>query len=302
MLLMLWRGKIHVALIVIASFLLMATIPYVLRQEETACRMFLVELLFSSMLWLERCLRKEPALESREVALDGWDGIVKDEGCAATVGALPLWRAVQELAAAEGLSESPLVRVNPLRTKQASMFSRPARPYYALVFSRGILRALDEEEVKAIAAHEFAHGANPYRYASCCQLLHSLRSLLTGFAFSLCAYIFLAEAADYTGLVDVEVETELVLQSLAVALLYVYVWAPRSVSLIWHEKEIEADLGAAQRTGSAELVIKALSSLGLDCEERSINELLWYKEDDNTHPSLRRRVRCLRLVRKRTRK
>jgi len=200
-----------------------------------------------------------------------------------------LYRTVDRLAQRAQLTQHPLLFYIPSSTPNAFALTENKQPLIAV--TDGLLRRLDHDELTAVLAHEISHIRNGDLEV---MLLADLLTRLTA-SLSTTGWFMLAI------FLPVWLLSGIALPWSAIVLLLL---APLATSLLQlalsRTREFDADLNAAELTGSAATLARALLKIeqsngnwwSLLFPTRHSIDPVWMR----THPSTRERVRRLRLL------
>jgi Zn-dependent protease with chaperone function len=293
--LLLLAGRLRIYLLVLGLLLLwLALGAFLYGKEGSGFSLFILAMLIAELVEIGKryFVKNEGSFVVSSEA-------VRDAEHARSLGALPYWEVLHELSRREGLETCPILLVAHTSEKDAGIVNHPYL-YHSVVFTDGALERLDRKGIEALGAHEFAHGKDVkngiFRYSW--QIAELVLLSLLSFALLMGFYallIWLTPLFQIPLGEDLGVVSVLSLIS-AVMACHLVPWIR---SCILREKEFRADLGASQRLGETESLMRALTQTYATLPPRGIlRAIASYESRYHSHPSLGTRIRYLKWVQK----
>jgi Zn-dependent protease with chaperone function len=221
---------------------------------------------------------------------------IEDEEHASGAGVSVFWNVLHEIAEADGLPRCPKAVFRRTPECLSIMQRRGDDHYYAVTVSEGLLRWFNEIELKAILAHEIAHGDDGDWDDCLVRIVSFVRSSLALFG---CALLFLMLLAFGPWGIDplgssLSAAAQTIFWSYCLSVGYLI--GPRLHAFIRQRREIRADLIGSRKMGSVMPLKGALMKICPWRSELTWKDRIFYKVEHNTHPSLKTRFKHMNSI------
>jgi hypothetical protein len=285
------RNRISVYAAAAAAMLL-----WVLAASVTYCGGgwgFVIFLVSSLAVYARACSRnagRDPYIMTAE------EETIEDEEHAIGAGVSVFWNVLHEIVEADGLPKCPKAVFRRTPECLSIMQRRGDDHYYAVTVTEGLLRWFNEIELRAILAHELAHGDDGDWDDRLVWVADFVCSSLALFSYALLFLMLLAFGPWGIDLLESSLTAASQIIFWSYCLSVGYLIGPRLHAFIRQRREIRADLIGSRKMGSVMPLKGALSKICPWHNELTWRERIFYKVEHNTHPSLETRFKHMNRI------